>query len=100
MKITSWPENFSDLRQIKALEQKDQKAALKKACQEFEALILYQILKGLEKTVPESGLLPKSFQHEVYQDLFFQEVSRTLAKRGTGLADLLYRQLSKTGGQK
>jgi len=95
MKITN-PANFSDLRQIKALEQRDKEAALKKACQEFEALFLYQILKGLDRTVPRSGLFPKSMQKDIYQDLFYQEVSRSLAKRGIGLGELLYRKLSKT----
>lgn len=104
MKITNIPENFNDLKEIKALEQRDKKAALRKACQEFEALFLYQILKGLERTVPRSGLFPKSLQEDIYQDLFYQEVSRSLSKRGVGLGDLLYRKLSKTlsgqGGQR
>ncbi len=95
MKSVPVGENFSDLKQIEALEKKDKQAALKKACQEFEALFLYQILKGLEKTVPKSGLFPETLQQDIYQDLFYQEVSKNLAKRGVGLAKLLYQRLTR-----
>ncbi len=91
-------QNFADLKDIKRLEQKDKKAALKAACQEFEAVILYEILKGLEKTVPKDGLFKQSLQTEIYQDLFYQEVAKILSKRGTGIARLLYHQLSQKYG--
>ncbi|NPA49964.1 MAG: hypothetical protein GXO20_08280 [Thermodesulfobacteria bacterium] len=90
--------NFKNLEALKKLSQKDREAALKKACQEFEALFLYQILKGLRKTVPEGGFWPKSFQRELYEDFFYQEVSREVAARGTGLGKLLYRELAKKYG--
>jgi len=95
MKTIPYGTNFADLKQIEALEKKDKQAALKKACQEFEALFLYQILKGLEKTVPKSGLFPETLQQDIYQDLFYQEVSKALAKRGVGLANLLYQRLKR-----
>jgi len=92
--------NFKNLAGLKELARKDREAALKKACQEFEALFLYQILKGLRKTIPEGGLWPKSFQREIYEDFFYQEVSRRMAGRGSGLARLLYQELAKKYGGK
>ncbi len=90
--------DFKNLEALKDLARRDREAALRKACQEFEALFLYQILKGLRKTVPDGGLLPKSFQRELYEDFFYQEVSREVAARGTGLGKLLYQQLVKKYG--
>ncbi len=92
--------NFKNLAQLKNLARKDKEAALKKACQEFEAVFLYQILKGLRKTVPEGGLWPKSFQRDLYEDFFYQEVSRRMAERGSGIAALLYQELSRKYGGK
>jgi len=93
--------NFNNLKKISLLAQKDRQAALRQACQEFEALFLYQILKEMHKTIPDSGFWPKSFAEDLYRDLYYQEVSREMAQRGTGLGQLLYQELSrKYGGQK
>ena len=92
--------DFRHLVELNQLAQRDREAALKEACQEFEAIFIYQILKGLKRTVPEGGLFPKSFQRELYEDFFLQEVSRQVAARGTGLSKLLYEKLAaKYGGQ-
>ncbi|WP_022854054.1 rod-binding protein [Thermodesulfatator atlanticus] len=99
MKITSL--DLNSVEALKELAKRDQKAALRKACQEFESIFLYEIFKGLKKTIPEGGMFPKSFQREMYEDFFYQEVSRRLAQKGTGLSELLYKQLSrKYGGVK
>ncbi|GEM_PF-1780459 len=96
MKLAGCPGRFfSDLEQIKGLEKKAPEKALKKACQEFEAIFLYQVLKGLEKIVPQDGLFKKSLSQDIYQDLFFQEMSNRMAKRGIGLARILYESLSR-----
>ncbi len=95
MELKPYGGYFADLKQIEALEKRDKQAALKKACQEFEALFLYQILKGLEETVPKSGLFPESLQKDIYHDLFYQQISKEMAKRGVGLARVLYQRLQK-----
>ncbi|OAG28587.1 rod-binding protein [Thermodesulfatator autotrophicus] len=97
MKITSL--DLKSIQKLESLAKKDREAALRKACQEFEAVFLYQILKGLKKTIPEGGLVPKSFQREMYEDFFYQEVSRRLAQKGTGLSEMLYRELSQKYGK-
>ncbi len=89
------------LEGLKELAKQDRKKALKMACQEFEAVFLYQLLKEMKDTVPEAGLFPKSFAREMYEDLYYQEIAREVARRGTGLGEMLYRQLAKHyGGQK
>ncbi|AEH44343.1 Flagellar protein FlgJ [Thermodesulfatator indicus DSM 15286] len=97
MKLTGF--DLKSVYQLERLAQKHKDKALRKACQEFEAIFLYQILKGLKKTIPESGFWPKSFQRDMYEDLFYQEVSLKMAERGTGLSKMLYRELSRKYGK-
>ncbi|OAQ20474.1 rod-binding protein [Thermosulfurimonas dismutans] len=87
--------SFEKLRRLQSLAQKDPRSALKKACREFEGLLLHQILKGLDRTVMRSGFFPEGLEIKIYRDLFYQEISRELAGRGLGLSDLLYRELSR-----
>ncbi len=98
MKITG--PDFRNLAGLKELAKRDRNRALKEACQEFEALFLYQLLKEMRRCVPESGFWPKSLARDLYEDLYYQEVSREVARRGTGLGQILYQQLVKRYGGK
>jgi len=73
------------------------KETLRDACQEFEALLMQNMLKGMRATVPESGLLDKDASHDMYADLIDIQVARGIAgqRGGMGIADALYRQLQK-----
>ncbi len=92
--------DFRHLRSLTELNQKDRQAALKAVCHEFEALFLYQLLQEMRRSVPESGFWPKSLARDFYEDLYYQEVSRQIAQKGTGLGEMLYRQLVKHYGGK
>jgi murein DD-endopeptidase MepM/ murein hydrolase activator NlpD len=68
---------------------------LKKAAQEFEAIFIANMLKVMRETIEESGLLGGGFGKSIYTELFDQEVSLSLAKRGElGIANLLERKLA------
>jgi murein DD-endopeptidase MepM/ murein hydrolase activator NlpD len=68
---------------------------LKKVAQEFEAVFIAQLLKVMRETIEESGLMGGGFGKSIYTELFDQEVSLDMARRGTlGIADLLCRNLS------
>jgi len=72
-------------------------AIIKKISREMESLFLYELLKVMRIT---TGILPpreseKGFQKETYTSLFDMELSRLLAERGTGLGDLIARELMK-----
>jgi murein DD-endopeptidase MepM/ murein hydrolase activator NlpD len=72
-----------------------QKSELKKVAQEFEAVFIAHLLKVMRETIEESGLLEGGFGKSIYTELFDQEVSLSLAKRGTlGISNLLYQSLS------
>ena len=73
---------------------KDEKQALRKACQEFESLFTEQLLAVMRKSVPKCDLLGDRKEEDLYMSLFDQELAVQLSKeRGMGLADMLFEQL-------
>ncbi len=70
--------------------------ALKKLCQEFEAIFFDSMVKAMRKTVPEGGLFPKSNAQKIYQEMLDMEISTSAAKnQGIGIADMMYRQIQR-----
>lgn len=68
---------------------------LKKACKDFEAIFINKMIKNMRATVPKSSLLDGGTQQEIYQSLFDEELSKSLAgKGGMGLGKILQRHLS------
>ncbi|HEY9112438.1 MAG TPA: flagellar assembly peptidoglycan hydrolase FlgJ [Rhodanobacteraceae bacterium] len=72
---------------------KDPQAQLREAARQFEAVFLGQMLKSMREAGYKSGLMDNR-QIEFYQSLFDQQLSENLAGKGTGLAEMLVRQLS------
>jgi flagellar protein FlgJ len=74
---------------------------LKKACTEFEALFVQEMLKFMRQTVPKSGLGGPGGGKEVYQSLMDQELSKSLAKKGgLRIGEMVYRQMLQEEGEK
>lgn len=79
----------------KAVENKDTKE-LKKACRQFEAIFIQMMYKQMKATVPKSDLLSKDSARETFEQLFDEKLSEEAAGgKGTGIADMLYKQLVK-----
>jgi len=72
---------------------------LKKACADFEAMMVFQLLKTMRRTVPKNGFIKPSQGKETYEMMLDQKVAEDLANKGGGLGlqKVLYNQLS---GQK
>ncbi|MGB9761364.1 MAG: rod-binding protein [Caldimicrobium sp.] len=87
---------FQNLNNIKILAKKDPDLALKKLCKEFESLIWYEILKGLDKTTMKSGFFPETLEKKIFQDYLYQEVARLVSGRPNGLGDYLYKRLKES----
>lgn len=67
---------------------------LEKACQEFEAVFIGQLMKEMRKTVPKDGILDGKYQ-EQYVSMFDEEFSKTMAKQGgMGLARFMMGQMN------
>lgn len=68
---------------------------LKKACTDFEAIILKQLLTAMRNTVPKGGLMDGGYAQEMYQSMYDEGLANDMASgKGIGLADALYKQLS------
>ena len=75
---------------------RDNPEALKKTCQQFEAIFVQSMFKAMRDSVPEGGLLEKGNADDIFQSLFDQEVASAAARQnGVGIGDLLYQQLSR-----
>ncbi|MBF0548135.1 MAG: rod-binding protein [Candidatus Riflebacteria bacterium] len=66
---------------------------LKNACNEFESLFTYQLMKEMNKTVHKTGLVNGGKAEDIFSDMLDQERSKKL---NLGLGDLLFKQLSQT----
>lgn len=67
---------------------------LRKACEEFEAVFTYQLLRSMRQTVEKGDLFHGGAGEEVYESMLDQELSKSMAGIGKGgLADQLYQQL-------
>lgn len=78
----------------KAADKQDPEA-LRKTCQQFEAIFVQSMFKAMRATVPDGGLFPKGMAEEAFQDLMDMEVAKAAAEQGRmGLGDSLFRQLS------
>jgi flagellar protein FlgJ len=68
--------------------------ALRRACQQFEAILVQELFKGMRATVSPAGLLEESRSSEIFQELMDQQVAEEVSRRqGLGLAEAMFRQL-------
>jgi flagellar protein FlgJ len=72
-----------------------QEKKLRKACADFESILLYQMFKTMRTTVPQSGLTGKATGKDTYEMMMDQKISEELAKKGgMGLQKVLFNQLN------
>ena len=77
----------------------ENQSRLRKACLEFESLLLYEIVKGMRRTISKCDLFHGGHAEETYEQLLDQELCRSLSgQRGLGIADTLYQQLRSRVG--
>lgn len=70
---------------------------LKEACKGFEAMFLNMMFKQMRATVPTDTLFGESNAKKIYQDMYDEKLTENIADSGgVGLADMLYKQLSKS----
>jgi len=67
---------------------------LKKSCSDFESILIGQLLKTMRQSMAPSGpsgLTGNGLGKGIYESLFDQEVSQSLARRrGLGLGKMIY----------
>ncbi len=68
--------------------------ALWKACQEFESVLMGQMLKQMRTAVQTTDPLNQGMANDTWRDMLDDERARAMAQAGgIGLADQMYRQL-------
>lgn len=71
-------------------------AELKSACMQFEELMLGIMYKSMKATIQRSDLIPADPGREIYEQWQDDDLMKKVAARGTfGLADMMYKQLSR-----
>jgi len=75
---------------------RDEDQKLRKACADFEAVLINYMLKSMRKTLPGDSMFGSSQQKEVYESMYDQEMAGKIAEgNGLGIGQALYRQLQK-----
>ncbi len=70
---------------------------LKKACADFEAILLNYMFQSMRKTLPGNDVFGSSIGMDMYESMYFQQLSTDIARgrNSLGIGDALYRQLKK-----
>jgi flagellar protein FlgJ len=68
---------------------------LRKACKDFESLLVQQLLSKMRTSVPKSDLFGSKDKEEVFQSMLDEEYAKEVSESGSlGLGDLLYAQFA------
>jgi flagellar protein FlgJ len=87
----------SDSRSLDALRRAataDPAKAVKQVATQFEALFMQMVLKSMREATPKSGMLDSNEQ-QTYTSMLDEQLAQKIAAGGTGLADVIARQLSR-----
>ena len=79
-----------------------QEKKLKKACADFEAMLVFQLIKTMRKSSPRNGFLKPSQAQQTYEMMLDQKIAEELAKKGGGLGlqKMLYNQITQRNPKK
>jgi flagellar protein FlgJ len=71
--------------------------ALLRACTDFEAIFIKQMLNAMRKTIDKKNdLIQPDMANNIFEDMLYDEYSRKMAKTGHfGIADMLYNQFTQ-----
>jgi peptidoglycan hydrolase FlgJ len=90
-----------NLKSVQNATGEKQKGELQKAAQDFEAVFMTYLLKVMRETIDESGLLEEGFGKSLYTEMFDQELSLSMSRRGAlGISNLIYQNLTSKDAQK
>lgn len=88
--------DFGALTELKRQARTEQSSAVQPVAEQFEAVFLQMLMKGMRATVPEGGLFDTPAIKQ-YQSMFDNQLAVSMAAQGgTGLAQLIARQLEGT----
>ncbi len=69
---------------------------LKKACRGFEAILVKQMLKEMDKSVPEDPWIKNNAANSIYKSMYLDALSKKMAENSTfGIGKLLFNSLKE-----
>lgn len=69
---------------------------LEQAAQDFEAIFIAQLLRGMRRSIPQSGIFGKGLSADIYSGMFDQEIAKAIAGKGAlPLSDILITSLTQ-----
>lgn len=87
-------------KKLEAAAKNEDDKELKKACQEFESIMLDMMYKQMKSTVMKSDLVQEEPGRDIFESMLDEKlVEKASEGGGIGLADSLYKQLSKQYGR-
>ena len=70
---------------------------LRRVCEDFEGILLAQMLRAMRNTLPSGGIFPASVSTHVWESHFDGALGKALGAAGRlGIADLLYREIASS----
>jgi flagellar protein FlgJ len=73
----------------------DKSSELYKACLDFEAIFIKQMLNVMRKTVQKEGLLDGGLSEDIFEDMLYDEYAEKMARTAQfGLAETMYLQIN------
>lgn len=82
------------LASLKRRAGQDPNASLRETAQQFETLFMNMLMKSMRDTIPKDGLLQSSAS-DMYTGMLDQQLAQKMSARGTGIADMIVKQLSQ-----
>jgi Rod binding domain-containing protein len=71
---------------------------LREAAKQFEAVFMSQLLKQMRSTVHKEEMFHGGAGEDIFTEMLDEEFAQKMSVRGTGIADMLYLQLSRQFG--
>lgn len=69
---------------------------LRKACADFEAIILEKSLRFGRESAPTGGIFGGGFADDMYRSMYEHELAQKMAQgKGMGFGEMLYRQIKE-----
>ncbi len=84
------------LNNLKQAAKENSPEAIKAVAKQFEAIFMNMMLKSMREATPQDNPFDNE-QSRTFTSMLDQQLSSNLASKGLGLADVLARQLSKSG---
>ena len=73
----------------------DKSDKLYELCMELETFLIKNLIKSMRGTVQKTKLIDTGFAGEVYEDMLYDEYTKTFAQNANfGFAEMAYRELS------